>query len=123
MPEKLQQFKHENESWKRMLEFMQQENVHLKTRLAEVLQKDVRKDFLEKAEYFQSGFLQFDERIAFLRRDISAFNKLFLTELFHNGHLKELQLKQKQLRKEIETEEKKFNKLKGEFNHYLSEVV
>jgi len=123
MPEKLQQFKHENESWKRMLEFMQQENVHFKTRLAEVLQKDVQKDFLDKAEYFQSGFLQFDERIAFLRRDISVFNKLFLTELFHNGHLNELELKQKRLRKEIEAEEKKFNKLKGEFNNYLNDTL
>lgn len=123
MPAALQQFKHESESWKRMLEFMQQENVHLKTRLAEVLRKDVHEDFLEKAEYFQSGFLHLDERIAFLRRNIYDFNKLFLTELFHDGHLKELSLQQKRLRKEIETEEKKFAKLKGEFNNYLSESL
>jgi hypothetical protein len=106
-----------------MLEFMQQENVHLKTRLAEVLKKDVKEDFLEKAEYFQSGLLHLDERITFLRRNIAEFNKMFLTELFHNGHLTELVQKQKQLRKEIEAQEKKFNQLKGEFNNYLGEIL
>jgi len=123
MPTKLQQFKHGSESWKRMLEFMQQENVHLKTRLAEVLKTDVEEDFLEKAEYFQTNFLHFDERISFLRRDIAEFNKMFLTELFNNGHLKDITLRQKDLESEIETEGKKFNKLRVEFNNYLIESL
>jgi hypothetical protein len=120
---KVQQFKHESESWKRMLEFMQQENVHLKTRLAEVLKKDVKDDFLEKAEYFQTGFLHLDERISFLRRDIAELNRIFLSELFHDGYLKELAQKQNRLRKDVESEEKNFNKLKGDFNNYLTEVL
>ena len=123
MPLELQQFKHESDSWKRMLQFMQQENVNLKTRLAEVLKKDVRNDFLEKAEYFQSGFLHLDERISFLRRDIAEINRMFLTELFHDGHLKDLDQKQKRLRKDIEAEELGFNKLKSEFYHYLAEAL
>jgi len=123
MAVKLQQFKHESESWKRMLEFMQQENVHLKTRLAEVLKKDVKEDFLEKAEYFQSCFLHVDERIAFLRSDIAAINKMVLSELFHDGHLKSLVQKQKKLREDMSMEDKFFMKLKFEFDRYLTESL
>lgn len=119
----LQQFKHESESWKRMLEFMQQENVHLKTRLAEVLKKDVKEDFLEKAEYFQSCFLHIDERIAFLRSDIAEINKMVLMELFHDGHLKDLVKKQKKIREDMSVEDEIFKKLKFEFDRYLTESV
>ena len=48
---------------------------------------------------------------------------MFLTELFHDGHLKDLDQKQKRLRKDIETEELGFNKLKSEFYHYLAEAL
>jgi hypothetical protein len=36
----LSQYRHENESWKRYLQFIQQENNFLKNRLAQVLQHD-----------------------------------------------------------------------------------
>jgi hypothetical protein len=123
MAVRLQQFKHESESWKKMLEFMQQENVHLKTRLAEVLKKDVKEDFLEKAEYFQSCFLHIDERIAFLRSDIAEINKMVLMELFHDGHLKVLIQKQKKLREDMRMEDDVFKKLKFEFDRYLMESL
>jgi hypothetical protein len=123
MASTLQQYRHVSECWKQMLQNMQEENVHFKTKLAEVLKKDVKDDLLEKAEYFQTSFLHLDNRISFLRHDIAELHKMIFAELFHDGHLKELAEKHKRLGRDMEREDRSFRKLKTDFNNYLTEVL
>ena len=55
MPElKLKQLKYESDTWKRLLDFMMDENIQLKNRLSEVLKDQFDKNLLDDVERFQS---------------------------------------------------------------------
>jgi hypothetical protein len=120
------QFRHENDTWKRVLSFLTEENVILKNRLSEILQskEECNNEFLEQVEYFQNYFLKQDEIIGFLRMEVSEQTVSLIEELLNNKEeLKQVQKKQKQLREELENAERNFNKLKFEFNNYLSQTL
>lgn len=118
----IHQFQHETESWKRLLEFLQVENVFQKTRLAQITREDVDNELLEQSEYFQNQFIREDEMISVMRHDVSEQDGWLTREVFEDGMIiKEVTRRQKKLRREIEIAEQKFNKLKFEFNNYLSE--
>jgi hypothetical protein len=120
----LPQLQHENDTWKQLLEFFQEENVYLKNTLSNILRSEIDNNFLERAEYFQNQFLSEDQKIAILRSDVNEQNKLLLRELFEDGAIiKEVIHKHTKLRKDIEIAEKTFNKLKTEFENYLSEAI
>lgn len=116
------QFHHENKTWNRMLEFFKQENTFLKNRLSEVLDNSTDKEFLALAEQFQNKFIIKDEYIDELRHDINEQDKK-LTESTANYIDINLIKRQEKLRNEMEYFEKDFNKLKNEFNKYLSKVL
>ncbi len=119
---KIIQFQYENDTWKRLLEFIQSENVFLKNRLAAIASNDIDSDMLEEAEYFQNKFVEEDEQIVLLRSKVAAHDKLLHRELFEDGSIvKEVLRQQKKIRKQVEEAEQRFNKLKFEFNNFLSE--
>ena len=120
------QFRHENDTWKRVLSFLTEENVILKNRLSEILQSkdECNNEFLEQIEYYQNNFLKQDEIIGFLRMEVSEQTISLVEELMDNPEeLKQVQKKEKQLREELENAERNFNKLKFEFNNYLSQAL
>ncbi|MEJ0105930.1 MAG: hypothetical protein WDO19_26745 [Bacteroidota bacterium] len=49
---KLKQLQSERDTWRRLLVFMKDENVHLKNRLAEVLKNSIENNLLEDIENF-----------------------------------------------------------------------
>ena len=55
---KLMQLRHEINTWKRMLSFMQEENVHLKNRLSDVLKDRFNKNLLDEVEFFKPTLLK-----------------------------------------------------------------
>ena len=118
------QYLHENETWKRILEFIQTENVYLKNRLAQITRADHKNNFLEEIEQFQNELLAEDHTISMLRNDVSKqekrLKKDYLLDRLLIGEISEIQ---KRLRKEIEIAEQKFNSLKFAFNHYFSEKL
>lgn len=125
---KFRQYRHESETWKRYLQFIQQENNHLKNRLSQVLQHDTDEQFLERAEYFQSKFIAEDDMVNMLRQDIHELDHLLSKELHEDGHesgsfLKEVQKKLKKMQKDMEIVERQFGKLKSDFNLYLTESL
>ena len=121
---KIEQLKHESDTWKRCLQFIQEENNNLKRRLSEVLQTDADKDFLERAEYFQNEFLSEDNIVTVLRYSIKELDDLTIRETFEDGAvIKELVHKQKKLNRDIEKTENHFSRLKSEFNNFLSDVL
>lgn len=119
---KPEQFHHENKTWSRLLDFFKQENTFLKTRLAEVVDYSVDKEFLALAEQFQNRFILKDEYIDELRHDINL-QELELINLNHNLIGNKLIRQQEKLRNEMEYFEKDFTELKNEFNKHLSSVL
>ena len=121
---KFTQFRHESDTWKRYLQFIQQENNHLKTRLSQVLQHDTDEQFLERAEYFQSKFIAEDDTVNMLRQDIHELDNMLTKEIPEDANtLKELQKKLKKMHKDMEIVERQFSKLKSDFNLYLTESL
>lgn len=120
----LDQIKHENEAWRKMLEILQHENIILKNRLTDLLKLNIASDLLEKAEYFQNQFVFEDERIAYLRKNNKQLGMLLLQTLFEDETLlMEVSQKQKFLKKEIEMEQDGFNKVKSEFNEFADDIL
>ncbi len=54
----------------RMLEFLKQENIHLKQTLMEALRLSSSKMLLERAEALQQQFLQNDQALALMHHDL-----------------------------------------------------
>ncbi len=122
---KIRQFRHESDTWKRNLEFMMQENVNLKNRLAEVLQSvSSDGDILDTAEQYQNDFIREDEMIHLLRGDIAKQDGLLVREIYENGHLiKDVVHQQRKLSEEVKNAIVEFNRLKFDFNSYLGEIL
>ncbi len=115
---------HEADTWKRLLEFIQVENVYLKNRLAEVTREVTDPGWLEQAEYFQNHFLAEDSAVSLLRRDVLDLESWLRREVIEDGAIiKEVRKKHKKLRADIELTEQRFSRLKFEFNHYLSDKL
>lgn len=121
---KLKQLQYESETWKRMLGFIMEENIHLKNRLSDVLKDRFDDRLLDEMENFHSRFIREDELISLLRHDMSEVEKLLMREVFEDGMLKkQLGKRIKQLRRDIKKAEQQFGKLKMEFNSYLTENI
>jgi len=120
--QKTLQFKHESDTWKRYLQFIQQENNYLKNRLSQALQKDTDHTFLERAEYFQNKFINEDDTVNMLRQDIHELEQFFTKEMEEYSNFKLLEKKLKKMQKDMDIVERQFTILKSDFNHYLSEV-
>jgi len=121
---KLKQLKHECDTWKRQLCFMREENVYLKTRLSEVLKDGVADNLLEEIELFQNRFTSEDDAIGLLRNEVVELGKLLAKEMFDDGFTKKkVDSKMNELRNNIAVSERKFTRLKSEFNNYILENV
>lgn len=121
---KVIQCEKESDEWKRTLAFLSRENSFLKLRLAEILNGTASSsDFLEAAEFYQNAFVREDEIIKLVLHDVISQDNLLTREIFEDGIIiKEVLFKQNHLRKQIQFLESEFNKLKLQFNNYLSEL-
>ena len=121
---KLQQMQHEINTWKRMLGFMQEENVHLKNRLSEVLKDRFNKELLDTVEFYQTKFIEEDEMIVLLKTKVSELENTLLNTITSNDNNDALLSKKiEKLRKGIDDAEKKFNSVNNNFNKYLAENI
>jgi len=121
---KLNQLRYESDTWKRLLGFMTDENVHLKNRLTEILKEDFNTDMLVEVEEFQNRFVKEDVIIGLVRSDIAELDKLLTLDQFSDGKVaKEIERKIKKLRNTINSAEETFGKLKLDFNSYMSENI
>jgi hypothetical protein len=117
---KLKQIQHESDTWKRLLAFIKDENIYLKNRLSDVLRDRQSNDLLDEMENFQNRFVEEDDRIGLLHRELTEFDRLLVREVFGDGLLKKkVDEKVKSLRKRIQDAENGFSRLKSEFNNYL----
>lgn len=120
------QFRSENETWKRSLESLTEEDVNLKMRLSEILKNmDQRDDgLLEKIEHFHNRLLKINETIGFLWSDVGKIEKQLFQDLFINTEFfSEIRQTQKKLRKEMEIVEFDFHILKFDLNNFIGEIL
>ena len=125
MPDlKLIQFEYETDTWKRLLNFMIDENIHLKIRLSEILQQISGVSSLEDLENFQNRFIMQDVFISLLRNDIAELDHLMMREIFEDGKIiTEIDRKLFRLRNNIINAETQFSKLKIDFNNFLTMML
>lgn len=121
---KIKQILHEVETWKRMLLYMQEENIHLKNRLSEVLKDRFDKNMLEVVEVFQNKFLMQDYLMNNLKKEVASiediiYPKIISVKTIDNPSQKSISA----MRNNIELAEKTFADIKSEFNHYLLENI
>jgi len=125
MPElKLRQLQYENDTWKRSLAFMMEENILLKNRLSEILKDRFDKFLLEEIEGFQNRSVKQDEFMDQLNKEVKEIDKFLLKEIYEDGKIiREIEKKRKNVRKNLVTAENRFSRLKLDFNHFLSENI
>ncbi len=124
MEHNIKQFWFEFESWKRALSHLQAENVYLKNRLAHITKDEFTEDILSDIEHYHAILIAEDNIISLLKNDISSQETWLKREIIRkNSEIKEILKSQKKLRREIETTEQKFNKLKSDFNSFFSEKL
>jgi hypothetical protein len=125
LPKKLEQFRYEEASWIRTVDYLQQENIMLKNRLAEIMQYKVDENMLEQAEMYQNIFLGKDAILAILRHDIKEVERLLYAQ--KNGEVDHTETrlfkKQLKLRQDMEKMENEFNRIKRQFNGYLADTL
>ena len=120
----LKQLQFEADTGKRLLAFMMDENIRMKNRISEILKADFDKNLLDELENFHSRFIKEDELISLMRNDAAEMDKLLLREIFKDGKvIREVKIKLKKMRDNLLDAERKFGKLKVEFNSYLSENI
>lgn len=115
---RMQQYSHEVETWLRTLDYLQQENIFLKNRVADLLQYDLNDAYLDKVEYFHNKFLDKDAVLSLLRHDISELCERFQNEVWDESSSN----KAASLRRDMEKMEAEFSRLKAEFNKYVFDV-
>lgn len=120
-----EQYHHEHMTWERLLAFFKQENAFFKTRLSEVLDRDMGKDLLALAEHFQNQFIVKDEYIDELKHDVHEIDVILQQDMraARNTPDKRMEARHNKLKEEVEFLEKNFTELKKEFNDYLISLL
>lgn len=116
MLKKIEQLIEECSAWKRLLDFLQAENVAMKSRLAEMIRFS-SKDAISEIEDYQNMLITKDITFALYRKDVVEH----INKLKQCGDTVSMQLagNQNKLRDEIKKLEQEFSKLRFEFNNYL----
>jgi hypothetical protein len=120
---KFKQLQVEQDTWKQLLGYMMEENIHLKNRIIEILKYKPNRILLDDVENFQSHFIMEDEMISILRNDLANIEKLFAEAGDGNQKMVEqINDRLQRLRENIMLAEAQFNSLKIEFDRYLSQI-
>lgn len=102
-----------------------EENSILKNRLAEVLNNtSTNADFINESEQYQNSFVQTDEYMWLVRKEIAAQEQLLLSLKDPENKIPDdIILKQKKLSIDMQSVAREFNKMKFDFNNYLGDVL
>jgi Txe/YoeB family toxin of Txe-Axe toxin-antitoxin module len=121
---KKKQLQYEINNLKRLLDFITDENVHLKNRIAEILSDRFDTYLLEEVDNFQSSLVKEDALIVLLRNEITEVDSLLAKETNKDTDLKKkIETRLKRLQRNMHTAEKQFGKLKLQFHRFLSKNI
>ena len=112
-------FKHECEVWNTTVEILQDENVDMKNKMSDILlRSNTSGPLLERAESFQSRFLEEDEALRKFRREVLAFIK----QTQYMGENGGLNKGVEKMRYKLEMLKKEFLQLKTDFDKFSGET-
>lgn len=115
---------HETALHIRTLEHLANENIFFRKRLAAIVQRSINREFLEKAEYFHQQFILEDEAVKIMRHDVVMQEEaLQAPGVEADGQLGSIRAMQEKLRREMESIETGFSRLKFDFYRYLGEFL
>ena len=120
----VQQLKYEIETCKRLLNFITDENVHLKNRLAEMVKASIEINLLSDMETYLSKFVAQDEYINLLKNDVAKIeNRLW--EQIHgvNEIVNDIYPGLRLLQSNVLKIEELFVILRRDFNNFLCERI
>lgn len=120
----LNQFQFEISSWIRFVEFLNQENTHLKNRLSEVIDQIKDRENLALAEHFQNQFIVKDDVYDHILHDLKkqAYKWKEIQSVSNKALQEELNKTQKNLREQIEFIERDHAVLSKDYITYLSSL-
>jgi regulator of replication initiation timing len=114
----LRQLQAETESWKQLLSSRMEENVLLKNSLAHILKNNFDKSSLEDIEDFQTEFIEQDEWIKSLKKDVITLEKIFEDDEMEGS----LEMRVEKFRRNLASSSKKFSYLKSAFNDFQHKI-
>jgi len=121
---KIRQVKYEIDTWKRLLDFMNEENIRSKDRLSEILQDKFDKNLLEEVECFHGSFLKADGLIVLLRNDVTEVDDLLTKGMLDNEkHSHQTEKLLKRLRNNMVAVENQFSHTRSAFNSFLLQNI
>lgn len=95
-----------------------EENVLLKNKLADILKNNFDQSSLEDIEEFQTQFIEQDEWIKSLKKDVIELDKIFA-----DGEMEEsLGITVKNFRRNLASSSKRFSFLKSAFNDFQEKI-
>lgn len=113
------QFAHEVESWTRLLRFLSDENVQIKTRFANLLKNFEDNRHLMQLEQFNDSFISQDELIKLLRKEVEGITRMLQRDDINNRDQSALLGKKiAGLRKNIQVAEQQFVELRRRFDQF-----
>lgn len=115
----------EHAEWKNVLGFYKDELLIFKTRLTEIASKNTVKETMQMVEHFQNQFIIQSEKIDILIHDINEHLSYGAKEMrLHRGEISSNQLSAHLfLKNRFESEQKIFNGIMEEFEHFSSKVM
>lgn len=120
----INQFQFEINSWIRLVEFLNQENSHLKNRLSEVIDQIKDREKLALAEHFQNQFIVkddiYDHIIHDLKKQAHKWTEIKLVSTKEISD--DLAKTQKNLRDQIEFIERDHVVITKDYNTYLASL-
>ncbi len=120
----VQQYIFENSSWIRLIEFLHQENTHMKNRLSEIIDQIRNKESLGLAEQYQNKFLTkddlYDHMLHVLTGQAIKWKELKSKPSSSIGN--EIKRTHKKIREQMEFIENDHALIKQDYNTYLSSL-
>lgn len=120
------QFRRENESWRRTLGFLIEEDIILKAGISDILKNMTETDegILKRLEQFHNRLMKENDTVRVLRTGVADLEKKLNRDLYFDTDItNSISRVQRILRKQIETVELDFLKLKFDFNEYIDGIL
>ncbi len=112
----------ELKSLQKQLDILQQENIMMKNKIAEIINNDMDSSVLERVEIFLNSFIEKDAILALIRKEIAD-------EMKDAGYPQKeentgsIQLKQNSLRRDMDRMEREFRRLRNDFDSYIAQFT
>lgn len=120
----VQQYIFENSSWIRLIEYLHQENTHMKNRLSEIIDQITNKESLGMAEQYQNRFLTKDDLYDHMLHVLTGQATKWKELKSKPGSTISTEIKKthKKIREQMEFIEHDHSLIKQDYNTYLSSL-